>query len=55
MLVGKLGDKPYKEKEDSLKALKKKEDKEGKFKANVGILDERSSEQKGSTNLHNGY
>lgn len=34
MLVDKLGEKPYKEKELSLKALKKKEDKEGKFKAN---------------------
>jgi ABC-type bacteriocin/lantibiotic exporter with double-glycine peptidase domain len=38
-----------------LTELKKKEDKEGKFHANKGILDVRSNEQKGTAQLHNGY
>lgn len=55
MLIDRLGQKPYDEKVKSLTLLKKKEDKEGKFEATKGILDERSVEQKGQTTLHNGY
>lgn len=38
-----------------MKELKIKEDKEGKFHVDKDVLDERSLEQKGDTQLHNGY
>lgn len=54
-IIKSITEEKYKEKLDTMTKLKKKEDKEGKFHAIVDILDSRTPEQKGTTELHNGY
>lgn len=51
----KIGDDEYKDKLKAMKALKKKEDSEGKFHIEKGMNDIRTDEEVGSTVLHNGY
>lgn len=53
--VEELGKKKYDEKLKIMQDLKKKEDKEGKFHTEKDIMDQRTDEEKGNAELHNGY
>lgn len=54
-VIEKVGEAEYKKKLDTLTKLKKKEDAEGKFEIIKDILDVRTADQKGATQLPKGY